>query len=56
MTQMANNFYLVGFAVLAVFFSAFLLTRSVKVLGQYERAVTFTLGKFQASKVPVSFY
>ena len=53
MTLMANNFYLFGFAVFAVLFLAFLLlTRSVKVLRQYERAVTFTLGRFQSVKGP----
>ncbi len=30
----------------------FLLTASVKILRQYERAVVFTLGRFQAVKGP----
>ncbi len=53
MTLMAINLYFFGFVVFAVFFLAFvLLTRSVKVLRQYERAVTFKLGKFQSVKGP----
>jgi len=44
------TFYMFSFA--AVFVVVILLTASVKILRQYERAVVFTLGRFQSVQGP----
>ena len=43
--------YLLPLAVILVFI---LITASIRILREYERAVVFTLGRFRRSKVPAS--